>query len=126
MEILPHPADSPAGGSPQDSGGFQMVSLVSLSEVTEEGVRFRSPYDGEETLLSPERSVEIQNALGERMREPPLPLPPARRGGGPAPLCCVALGKSLLLAERRRIVHTDNDVASVNLFARRLACRSFY
>lgn len=48
----------------QDSGGFQMVSLVSLSEVTEEGVRFRSPYDGDETLLSPERSVEIQNALG--------------------------------------------------------------
>ncbi|XP_055975869.1 queuine tRNA-ribosyltransferase catalytic subunit 1 isoform X1 [Sorex fumeus] len=47
-----------------DSGGFQMVSLVSLSEVTEEGVRFRSPYDGEETLLTPERSVEIQNALG--------------------------------------------------------------
>ncbi|XP_038937997.1 queuine tRNA-ribosyltransferase catalytic subunit 1 isoform X1 [Rattus norvegicus] len=47
-----------------DSGGFQMVSLISLSEVTEEGVRFRSPYDGEETLLSPERSVEIQNALG--------------------------------------------------------------
>ncbi|XP_021063154.1 queuine tRNA-ribosyltransferase catalytic subunit 1 [Mus pahari] len=47
-----------------DSGGFQMVSLFSLSEVTEEGVHFRSPYDGEETLLSPERSVEIQNALG--------------------------------------------------------------
>ncbi|XP_048650829.1 queuine tRNA-ribosyltransferase catalytic subunit 1 isoform X2 [Marmota marmota marmota] len=47
-----------------DSGGFQMVSLVSLSEVTEEGVRFRSPYDGDETLLSPEKSVEIQNALG--------------------------------------------------------------
>lgn len=43
-----------------------MVSLFSLSEVTEEGVRFRSPYDGEETLLSPERSVEIQNALGKR------------------------------------------------------------
>lgn len=52
---------------PQDSGGFQMVSLVSLSEVTEEGVRFRSPYDGNETLLSPERSVEIQNALGEQI-----------------------------------------------------------
>ncbi|EAW84141.1 queuine tRNA-ribosyltransferase 1 (tRNA-guanine transglycosylase), isoform CRA_d [Homo sapiens] len=41
-----------------------MVSLVSLSEVTEEGVRFRSPYDGNETLLSPEKSVQIQNALG--------------------------------------------------------------
>lgn len=48
-----------------------MVSLFSLSEVTEEGVRFSSPYDGEETLLSPERSVEIQNALGKRA----LPLP---------------------------------------------------
>lgn len=57
---------------PQDSGGFQMVSLVSLSEVTEEGVRFRSPYDGDETLLSPEKSVEIQNALGERIPGPLL------------------------------------------------------
>uniref|UniRef100_A0A6I8N3L7 Queuine tRNA-ribosyltransferase catalytic subunit 1 n=1 Tax=Ornithorhynchus anatinus TaxID=9258 RepID=A0A6I8N3L7_ORNAN len=47
-----------------DSGGFQMVSLVELSKVTEDGVCFRSPYDGEEILLSPEKSVEIQNALG--------------------------------------------------------------
>ncbi|XP_072704655.1 queuine tRNA-ribosyltransferase catalytic subunit 1 [Ciconia boyciana] len=47
-----------------DSGGFQMVSLAELSEVTEEGVRFRSPYGGEEILLSPEKSIEIQNALG--------------------------------------------------------------
>ncbi|XP_069653567.1 queuine tRNA-ribosyltransferase catalytic subunit 1 [Haliaeetus albicilla] len=47
-----------------DSGGFQMVSLVELSEVTEEGVRFRSPYGGDEILLSPEKSIEIQNALG--------------------------------------------------------------
>ncbi|GCB60879.1 hypothetical protein scyTo_0014244 [Scyliorhinus torazame] len=46
-----------------DSGGFQMVSLVELAEVTEEGVRFRSPYDGKEILLSPEKSIEIQNAL---------------------------------------------------------------
>lgn len=67
--------DSSAVGCVQDSGGFQMVSLVSLSEVTEEGVRFRSPYDGDETLLSPERSVEIQNALGEwNLRTAPLSL----------------------------------------------------
>lgn len=64
---------------PQDSGGFQMVSLVSLSEVTEEGVRFRSPYNGEETVLSPERSVEIQNALGEPSGKPTS-----------APLSCLA------------------------------------
>ncbi|KAF5903637.1 queuine tRNA-ribosyltransferase catalytic subunit 1, partial [Clarias magur] len=47
-----------------DSGGFQMVSLVELSEVTEEGVLFRSPYDGKEILLTPEQSVAIQNSLG--------------------------------------------------------------
>ncbi|CAJ1075231.1 queuine tRNA-ribosyltransferase catalytic subunit 1 [Xyrichtys novacula] len=47
-----------------DSGGFQMVSLVELSEVTEEGVKFKSPYDGKEILLSPEKSISIQNSLG--------------------------------------------------------------
>ncbi|XP_066529892.1 queuine tRNA-ribosyltransferase catalytic subunit 1 [Hoplias malabaricus] len=47
-----------------DSGGFQMVSLVELSEVTEEGVTFRSPYDGKEILLTPEQSISIQNSLG--------------------------------------------------------------
>lgn len=51
--------------STQDSGGFQMVSLVELSEVTEEGVRFKSPYDGKEILLSPEKSISIQNSLGQ-------------------------------------------------------------
>ncbi|XP_029845472.4 queuine tRNA-ribosyltransferase catalytic subunit 1 [Ixodes scapularis] len=46
-----------------DSGGFQMVSLVKLSEVTEEGVRFVSPYDEREIMLSPEKSTEIQNTI---------------------------------------------------------------
>jgi queuine tRNA-ribosyltransferase catalytic subunit len=47
-----------------DSGGFQMVSLCKLSEVTEEGVKFISPVDSEEILLTPEKSIEIQNAIG--------------------------------------------------------------
>ena len=47
-----------------DSGGFQMVSLVELSEVCEDGVKFRSPYDGKEIMLTPEKSIEIQNAIG--------------------------------------------------------------
>lgn len=42
-----------------------MVSLVELSEVTEEGVKFKSPYDGKEILLSPEKSISIQNSLGQ-------------------------------------------------------------
>jgi len=47
-----------------DSGGFQMVSLSKLSKVTEEGVLFQNPKDGKELLLTPERSIEIQNIIG--------------------------------------------------------------
>ena len=48
----------------QDSGGFQMVSLLKLAEITEEGVKFQSPHDGQEMLLTPEKSTEIQNSIG--------------------------------------------------------------
>lgn len=47
-----------------DSGGFQMVSLLKLAEITEEGVAFRSPVDDRRLLLTPEESIRIQNALG--------------------------------------------------------------
>eukprot|EP00759_Apiculatamorpha_spiralis_P049762 PhF_6_TR44455/c0_g1_i1/m.68431/K00773/tgt, QTRT1; queuine tRNA-ribosyltransferase len=47
-----------------DSGGFQMVSLLSLANVTEEGVEFESSHDGTKLLLRPEDSIRIQNALG--------------------------------------------------------------
>ena len=47
-----------------DSGGFQVFSLGPLRKITEEGVSFRSPIDGTERFISPERSIEIQNALG--------------------------------------------------------------
>ncbi|XP_055948048.1 queuine tRNA-ribosyltransferase catalytic subunit 1-like [Argiope bruennichi] len=47
-----------------DSGGFQMVSLVKLSKVTEDGVNFVSPYDEKEILLTPEKSIDIQNSIG--------------------------------------------------------------
>ena len=48
-----------------DSGGFQMVSLSALSEVTEQGVQFQNPYNNEETLLlKPEDSMRHQMAIG--------------------------------------------------------------
>ncbi|KAG9390578.1 tRNA-guanine(15) transglycosylase-like [Carpediemonas membranifera] len=47
-----------------DSGGFQMVSLLDLAEFTEEGVHFQSPVDGTELLLTPEKSMAIQNSIG--------------------------------------------------------------
>ena len=46
-----------------DSGGFQVFSL-DKKEVTEEGVTFTYEVDGQRTFLSPERSMEIQQALG--------------------------------------------------------------
>jgi len=47
-----------------DSGGFQVWSLASLRRVTEQGAVFRSPVDGAKVLLTPERSIEVQQALG--------------------------------------------------------------
>lgn len=47
-----------------DSGGFQVFSLSKIRTITEEGVKFRSPRDGRMINLTPERSIEIQNALG--------------------------------------------------------------
>ena len=47
-----------------DSGGYQVFSLAPWREVGEAGVRFRSPVDGDEVFLDPERSVAVQHALG--------------------------------------------------------------
>ena len=47
-----------------DSGGFQVFSLGAMRKIREEGVEFRSHIDGSRHMLSPEKSMEIQNALG--------------------------------------------------------------
>ncbi|EMR66420.1 putative queuine trna-ribosyltransferase protein [Eutypa lata UCREL1] len=47
-----------------DSGGFQMVSLLELATITEEGVKFLSPHDGTPMLLTPEHSISLQNTIG--------------------------------------------------------------
>jgi len=47
-----------------DSGGYQVFSLADRLAVEEAGVTFRSPIDGRERQLSPEKAVEIQQALG--------------------------------------------------------------
>ncbi|MCI5123812.1 MAG: tRNA-guanine transglycosylase, partial [Candidatus Electrothrix sp. AR5] len=47
-----------------DSGGFQIFSLKELAKITEEGAMFRSHMDGAKLFLSPEKAVEIQEALG--------------------------------------------------------------
>jgi queuine tRNA-ribosyltransferase len=46
-----------------DSGGFQVWSLAELRKLTEDGVRFRSPVNGDAVFLSPEISMQVQAAL---------------------------------------------------------------
>jgi queuine tRNA-ribosyltransferase len=47
-----------------DSGGFQVFSLGDIRKITEEGVHFRSPLNGDKIFLSPEKSMEVQWKLG--------------------------------------------------------------
>lgn len=46
-----------------DSGGFQVFSLAASRRLSDEGVRFQSPIDGDEVFLTPEKSMEVQHDL---------------------------------------------------------------
>ena len=46
-----------------DSGGFQVFSLGTLRKISEEGVRFASPVNGDRLFLTPEESMRIQSVL---------------------------------------------------------------
>ncbi len=46
-----------------DSGGFQVFSLAEMRRISEEGVTFRSPVDGDEVKLTPEESMRVQHEL---------------------------------------------------------------
>ncbi|MEY2402667.1 MAG: queuine tRNA-ribosyltransferase [Acidimicrobiaceae bacterium] len=71
-----------AGPMLTDSGGFQVFSLpAGTVKVDDEGVTFRSTYDGSAHRLTPERAVEVQALLGADVQMvldvcPPLPSPP--------------------------------------------------
>ena len=47
-----------------DSGGFQVFSLAKLNKITDDGVEFNSHIDGSRHFFTPEKSIDIQNALG--------------------------------------------------------------
>lgn len=47
-----------------DSGGFQVFSLGELRKITEQGVTFSSPLNGDRVFLGPEESMQVQRALG--------------------------------------------------------------
>jgi queuine tRNA-ribosyltransferase len=47
-----------------DSGGFQVFSLGTMRKITEQGVHFRSPVNGDRVFMGPEESMAVQRALG--------------------------------------------------------------
>ncbi|MFC0117597.1 tRNA guanosine(34) transglycosylase Tgt [Pseudoalteromonas xiamenensis] len=47
-----------------DSGGFQVFSLGAMRKISEEGVLFKSPVNGERIMLTPEKAMEVQRDLG--------------------------------------------------------------
>lgn len=91
-----------------DSGGYQVFSLAQLREVTPEGVRFRSHLDGSEHFLSPEKVMEIEEALGADIIMAFDECPPY-----PSSYQYVAQSLALTLdwARRCRAVHKREDQA---------------
>ena len=91
-----------------DSGGYQVFSLAKLRRLTEEGVRFQSHLDGTAYMLTPEKSMEIQQNLGADIAMAFDECPPH-----PAPREAVAeaTSRTTRWARRSRAAHARPDQA---------------
>ena len=91
-----------------DSGGFQVFSLGSLRKISEAGVRFQSPIDGDMIFLGPEESMAVQRALGSdivMIFDECTPYPATYEQAAES------MRLSLRWAERSRKAHGDNPAA---------------
>ena len=91
-----------------DSGGFQVFSLGDLRKISEEGVRFQSPVDGDQVFLDPETSMAVQRSLGADIvmifdECTPYPATEAEAQS--------SMELSLRWAERNKRAHAGNDAA---------------
>lgn len=91
-----------------DSGGFQVWSLADMRKLTEEGVTFRSPKNGDKVFLGPEESMEVQRALGSDIvmqfdECTPYPATPEQSRE--------SMELSLRWGKRSRAAHGDNPSA---------------
>lgn len=91
-----------------DSGGFQVFSLAGLRKITEEGIAFRSPVDGAELFLSPERSVEIQEDLGVDIA---MALDELVPGDAPRAVMEAAMERTTRWAQRCKAAQKRGDTA---------------
>ncbi|WP_086931137.1 tRNA guanosine(34) transglycosylase Tgt [Agarilytica rhodophyticola] len=91
-----------------DSGGFQVFSLGDLRKITEQGVVFRSPIDGSEIHLDPERSMQVQRDLGSdivMIFDECTPYPATEQQARES------MELSLRWAKRSKVAHGDNPNA---------------
>jgi queuine tRNA-ribosyltransferase len=91
-----------------DSGGFQVYSLGALRKISEDGVEFQSPVNGDRCFLSPEESMRIQRALDSdivMVFDECTPYPATYDQA------CVSMELSLRWAERSKGAHADNPNA---------------
>ncbi len=91
-----------------DSGGFQVFSLAEMRKITEEGVTFNSPVDGAKVELTPEKSMQVQHALGSDIvmifdECTPYPATHSEASG--------SMELSLRWAERSKKAHAGNPSA---------------
>jgi len=89
-----------------DSGGYQVFSLAALRKLDEQGVVFQSHIDGSEHLLSPERSMAIQQNLGADVAMAFDECPP---GDAPRDVVEAATARTTRWARRSRDAHTRAD-----------------
>lgn len=91
-----------------DSGGFQVFSLGDLRKISEKGVEFRSPINGEKIMLTPERSIAVQRDLGSdivMIFDECTPYPATREEAKSS------MELSLRWAERSKEEHGDSESA---------------
>jgi queuine tRNA-ribosyltransferase len=91
-----------------DSGGFQVFSLGALRKITEEGVTFQSPVNGDKCFLSPEESMRVQRVLNSdivMIFDECTPYPADERTAGES------MRLSLRWAARSKAAHGENPNA---------------
>jgi queuine tRNA-ribosyltransferase len=92
-----------------DSGGFQVVSLGELRSVDDDGVTFRSHHDGSLHRFTPERAIEVQEALGSDVAVTlDQPVPPH---ASDRPTVAEAAGRTNRWAVRSLAAHRCPDQA---------------
>ena len=95
-----------------DSGGFQVFSLGALRKITEEGVKFQSPVNGDKLFLTPEESMRIQRVLNADIAmifDECTPYPATEREAADS------MRLSLRWAARSRVAHDGGAAHDGNL-----------